>query len=149
VDLSYAFYAPATFLGQVEAVGTYLAPGATGSYLGAPNHRAALSGTWQALRWLAVSPTLIITGPRAFLAPDGAGQELPTQVLANLFVSVTDVPVKGLSFGLGVYNLFGADYRYPQPYGSGAPADSRSAPLPGQDREVLLKVTYLWEPAGE
>jgi outer membrane receptor protein involved in Fe transport len=146
VDLNYSFYVPTLS----EGITTYLVPGQSDRFLGAPSHRASIAGTWQALRWLSVSPTLLVLGPRSYFGPtalDGTQPvaELPTQVLANLFVRVEDVPVKGLSFGLGLYNIFGVDYRFPQPYHQ---PTGGYAPLPGLDREVLLRVTYLFEPAG-
>lgn len=55
-----------------------------------------------------------------------------------------------------VYNIFGANYRYMRPYpptpadnSAGAAKDAYSAdhaPLPALDREVLLQLSYLFEP---
>ena len=64
-------------------------------------------------------------------------------MLLNASVRVDDVPLKGLNFSLGVYNLLGVDYRFVQPYTGG------HAPLPGFGREVMLKIGYLFEPTYE
>ncbi|MES1204432.1 MAG: hypothetical protein ABUS79_00720, partial [Pseudomonadota bacterium] len=59
--------------------------------------------------------------------------------------------------GLGFYNIFGADYRFVRPYAR-TPVDNSvmaaqdayladHAPLPGLDREILLQLSYLFEPS--
>jgi len=93
-------------------------------------------------------------------APDASGAEtavaLPTQFLANLFVFKDNVGVRGLTVGLGIYNIFGVDYRFVHASAS-TPEDMTAAaalaayrgdhaPLPGLDREIMLRVSYLVEP---
>jgi hypothetical protein len=64
---------------------------------------------------------------------------IPQTVYANLFLRYDGVITKGLSVGLGVYDLLDEQQTYLQPY------DSRMAPLPGLGREVLLQVAYQFK----
>ena len=105
--------------------------------------------------------SLVLLGPSFTKGPPSAGAatavDVPGQVLANLFVYRDNVGVRGLRVGLGVYNIFGANYRYHRPYAP-TPADNSAAaasdayladhaPLPGLDREILLQLSYLLEPS--
>ena len=53
-----------------------------------------------------------------------------------MFLLYEDIFLKGLSAGVGVYDLLDVRYSFIQPYNGG------SAPLPGPSREVLLKFSY-------
>lgn len=148
VDASYSFYAPS----QRDNIPNYEPPLGGGrlasTFLAAPAHRASVTGAWKPLDWLSIGPTLLVLGPRYTLGPptmagDATPLEVPAQVMANLVVRVDNVPFKGLGVSLGVYNIAGTDFRYLQPYSGG------HAPLPGLDREILLKVSYLFEPSGD
>jgi outer membrane receptor protein involved in Fe transport len=141
---NYSLYVP-TLRADVD---TYDAPGRTDMFLGAPAHRGVLTGTVRPVSWLSLSPTVLLYGPKLALGAETAEgeltvEEIPTQVLANFVVRVDDVPVKGLSVSLGIYNIFGTDYRFVQPYAGGY------APMPGLGREVMLRVGYLFEPTFE
>ena len=140
VDANYSFYVP-TVMSNIDP---YIAPGRTDMYLSAPAHRASLTGTVKPVPWLGISPTLIVLGPRLGVRSidDAVTTEVPTQVLANLFVFVDNVAVKGLFVGLGLYNVFGVDFKYLQAYRGYA------GPLPGLDRELMLRVGYTFEPEG-
>ncbi|MBL8957851.1 MAG: TonB-dependent receptor plug domain-containing protein [Myxococcaceae bacterium] len=116
-----------------------------GVYAGAPQHRATAAGTLLPLEWLGISPSLTVLGPRyGFGPPDAQGTSTPfeigAQVMANLFVRVELPFARGVSVGLGIYNILGTNWVYVQPY------DGGHAPLPGLDREVMLKVAYSFEP---
>lgn len=143
-EASYSLYVPTLGVG----IPNYLAPGRVDMFLGAPAHRASLVGVVKPIEWLSLAPVVHLYGPRLSIGPsDMNGNvttvQIPTQVMANFVVRVENVPVKGLSASLGVYNLFGTDYRFVQPYTGG------HAPLPGLGREVMLKLTYLFEPTYE
>lgn len=141
VETNYSLYVPTL----QDNVPNYLAPGVTSMFLSAPQHRAALMGVIRPVEWLSIAPTVLFFGPKVAIgAPDMDGndtaQTLPAQVLANLVVRVNDKPFKGFNVSLGVYNLFGTDYRFVQPYTGG------HAPLPALGREILLRIGYLFEP---
>lgn len=144
VNANYSLYVPTL----ADNVPNYQAPGITGIFLSAPNHRGMLTGAVKPLEWLSISPTVLIFGPRAAIGPpnangDDTGTLLPTQVMANLVVRAEIPVVKGLSASLGLYNIFGTAFTFVQPYTGG------HAPLPSMDREVMLKVSYLFEPTYE
>lgn len=144
LNANYSLYVPTL----IDGIPNYQAPGFAGMFLAAPNHRGMLAGAVRPLDWLSISPTVLVYGPRLSIgAPDADGNEtstlVPTQVMANLVVRATIPPVKGLAVSLGVYNLFGTNWTYIQPYHGG------HAQLPGLDREVMLKVSYLFEPTYE
>lgn len=144
VEASYSLYVPTL----QDNVPNYLAPGRTDMFLAAPAHRAVLAGTFKPLAWLAVTPSVLVFGPRLAATYDEDGnaagvQETPTQVLANLVVRTDNLFTQGLSASLGVYNILGTDYRHVQAYTGG------HAPVPALDREVMLRVGYVFEPSYE
>jgi outer membrane receptor protein involved in Fe transport len=147
-EASYSFYKPSDMLNADN----YQVPGRKDAFLAAPAHRLTVSGTVRPLPWLSLGPSLILLGPRYGLAPtttrDAAGNEVQGedllevgwQALANFAVRLQGVPAKGMELSLGVYNLFGVQYRFLVPYTGG------NTPIPGFDREVLLRMSYLFEP---
>nr|WP_228531004.1 MULTISPECIES: TonB-dependent receptor plug domain-containing protein [Myxococcaceae] len=135
-DLRYSLY---TAAGKAQP--SAYATDRKGSLLGLPNQRVSLSGYAKLPAGFTLAPTLHLFGPRARtdgLDAAGATQYArePTQLLVHLFLQRQDAFVKGLDLGLGVYNLLGADFRYVQPY------DGGHAPLPGQDRELMVRAGY-------
>jgi outer membrane receptor protein involved in Fe transport len=141
IDANYSLYVPTL----TDNVAPYLAPGHTESFIAAPAHHGVLTGSVRPLKWLSIAPTILVFGPRTAIANSDATetQAIPTQVLANLVVRADDVGVKGLNVSLGVYNLFGVDYHFPQAY---AVTTGGNAPMPALGREVLLRVGYTFEP---
>ncbi|WP_342376500.1 TonB-dependent receptor [Myxococcus stipitatus] len=139
--LSYSFYAPS---GRND-VEDYQVPGHSKAFTGMPTHKASLSGSVKVMPWLSVNPTAVLVGRRfAVDVPDERGnspvEELPTQLLLNLYVRAENVGTQGLEIGAGVYNLLGTNFRIAQPYNGG------NAPMPVFSREFLVKLTYLFDP---
>ena len=135
-DLRYSLY---TAAGKAQP--SAYATDHQGSLLALPNQRLSLSGYAKLPAGFTLAPTLHLFGPRARTdGVDAAGATQyarePTQLLVHLFLQRQDAFVKGLDLGLGVYNLLGADFRYVQPY------DGGHAPLPGQDRELMVRAGY-------
>ncbi|MCY1000759.1 TonB-dependent receptor plug domain-containing protein [Myxococcus sp. MISCRS1] len=142
VALSYSFYAPS---GRND-VADYQVPGHSNAFTGMPTHKASLSGSLKLKPWLSVNPTAVLVGRRfAVDVPDDQGrsavEELPTQLLLNLYVRARDVLTPGLEVGAGVYNILGTNFRIAQPYNGG------HAPLPVFSREFLVRLSYLFDPA--
>jgi outer membrane receptor protein involved in Fe transport len=147
-EASYSFYAPSIS----DNTDPYAVPGHNDQFLAAPAHKAVFTGTLRPWRWLNISPTILVFGQRYMRgAPDLSGREtalsVPAQVLANLYIHVDDVATRGLSVGLGVYNAFGTSYQFVRP--AAATDYANAAPLPGLDREVMLRLGYYWEASGE
>jgi outer membrane receptor protein involved in Fe transport len=144
VNVNYSLYVPTLAVD----VPNYQAPGRTDMFLAAPNHRAMVTASIKPVKWLSLAPTVLVYGPKVSLGPlddmgNATATSIPTQVLANFAVRIDDVPVKGLNVSLGVYNLFGTNFAFVQPYTGG------HAPLPALGREVMLRVGYLFEPTYE
>jgi outer membrane receptor for ferrienterochelin and colicins len=146
LEANYSFYVPSIS----DNLPPYVVPGHSDQFLAAPAHKATLRATWRPLEQLSISPTVIVFGERFTRGPADANGNptataIPTQVLANLFL-VTDnvMGTPGLSLGLGIYNILGVNYRYV--HASATPDfASDHAPLPGLDREVLLRLTYAFD----
>jgi outer membrane receptor protein involved in Fe transport len=157
LEANYSFYSPSVS----DNVPPYTVPGHSEQFLAAPAHRASARATFRPWEWLGISPSVVFLGERFTRGnPGTTGAEtavaLPAQLLANLFVYSDNVGVRGLTIGLGLYNIFGADYHFGHPY-AGTPADNSPmavaeafaadhAPLPSLDREIMLRVSYLVEP---
>jgi outer membrane receptor for ferrienterochelin and colicins len=146
LEANYSFYAPSVS----DNLPPYVVPGHSNEFLAAPAQKATLRGTWRPLDMLSISPTVIVFGERFTRGPaDANGNEtaiaIPAQVLANLFVSTDNAfGTPGLNIGLGIYNMFGTNYRFVR---ASATPDFASdhAPLPGMDREILLRLTYNYD----
>jgi len=155
---NYSFYRPSIS----ENLPPYTIPGHSDQFLGAPAHHASARATFRPWDWLGISPSAVFFGERYTRgAPDASGAEtalaLPAELLANLFIFKDNVGVPGLTVGLGIYNIFGANYRFVHP-SAGTPVSNSAAdvltafqadhaPLPGLDREIMLRVSYLGEPS--
>ena len=146
MEANYSFYAPTA----ADNTPTYTIPGHPEQFLAAPAHRASLRATFRPWDQFGISPTAILLGERFTRgAPDASGMEtavaLPAQLLANLFIYRENVGARGLSLGVGFYNIFNADYRYIHASAATTFAGDH-APLPGLDREVMVRLAYLIEP---
>jgi hypothetical protein len=158
LEANYSFYNPSVS----DNVPTYTVPGHNDQFLSAPAHHASARATFRPWDWMGISPSAVFFGERYTRgAPDASGAEtavaLPAQLLANLFIFKDNLGVRGLTIGLGIYNIFGVDYRFVHA-SAVTPADASAAkiadafggdhaPLPGLDREVLVRLSYLVEPS--
>lgn len=145
LELNYSFYAPSVY----NNTPPYIVRGHNEQFLAAPAHRASARATLRLLNWLFVTPSAVVLGTRYTKGPPDAlgvdtATEIPAHVLVNLFVYSENVGVRGLSVGLGLYNILGANYRYIHASASSDYAGDH-APLPGLDREVMLRLAYLFE----
>ncbi len=106
-----------------------------------PAHKFTLNGHYDITPSLSVNPSLIVTTHRyGYDRYDALGnltlQKYSPEVLGNLYFRYQNALVKGLDLGVGVYNIFNTHQRFIQPYNSG------HAPLSGQSREMIFKVSY-------
>lgn len=158
MEANYSFYIPSA---STDAP-NYVVPGHSEQFLAAPAHRGSVRANFRPWDGIGISPSAILIGPHyARGAPDANGAQtalgIPAQLLANLFVYADNVGTRGLRLGLGIYNLFGANYRYVRAAAL-TPADNTTsaatdayqadhAPLPGLDREIMLQLSYALEPS--
>ena len=137
-DANYSFYSAH----GDNQVPLYAVAGQPNALLGMPTHKVTLHGGFKLWKNLRLGPSVIVTaGQYAKVLPgDGMGVgtdgSLGTTVLANLFLNYTDLGVKGLEAGIGVYNLFDDKFQYAQPY------DGGHAPMRGATREGILRLGY-------
>jgi outer membrane receptor protein involved in Fe transport len=145
-EANYSFYVPSAAVNTFP----YTVPGHSDQFFGAPAHRASLRATFGPFEGFGISPTLIVLGPRYQRGPGDMTNltaiQIPTQVLANLFIYKENFGVRGLTAGLGFYNIFGTDYHFIHATASSSYA-AESAPMPGLDREVLLRFSYYLDPS--
>ena len=110
--------------------------------LGIPAQKFTVHGAYKAWKNLRIAPSLVVTsGAYAMTQPnDGMGVGTLTHadpaIIANVFASYSDLGVKGLEGGIGVYNLLDRPYEYFQPY------DGGHAPMNGAGRELMLRIGY-------
>ena len=148
LEANYSYYRPTV----ADNTPTYSIPGYPNQFLAAPAHHASARATFHPVEGLGISPTAIFLSQTLNRGPDDAagvpsGVELPARLLANLFIYRDNVGVKGLTVGLGIYNIFGADFRFVHASAT-THYDGDHAPLPGLDREVLLRITYFADGSG-
>lgn len=137
---TYSFYSA---MGRNE-VSDYTVPGNANALMGAPQHKVTGSATIGLLpqKRLHISPSFVWNGPRyAFTTYDAATatanrEALSPVLLLNFYAQCRDFPAKGMTTGLGSYNLLNANYQFPTAY------DVFESPLPGAGRDIFLKVTY-------
>jgi outer membrane receptor protein involved in Fe transport len=109
--------------------------------LGISNHRASADASIKITDKLSVNPSFVFIGERKRYAnrnqtPEAELTTFSPITLTNLYIHY-DTPLKGLSVGVGAYNIFNANYEYIQPYSGG------HTPLPGESRQVMFRVKYL------
>jgi len=101
-----------------------------------PRHTITLNSSIKVAAGLRVNPSLYFVSERHDASGRfGVNQKLDATVLANLFVNYT--VQKGLTIGMGVYDIFNEKYHYI------TPENSDHAPMPGSSREIILKLDYI------
>ena len=138
---NYSYYSVA----GKNKIADYEVPENTAALLAFPNHKANLSLYIKLGKYFSVSPSLSYIGDRyAYTSVDTAGnsviEKLPGLLLANLYFNITNLK-RGLTIGLGCYDIVDSKYTFIQPY------NGYHAPLPGPSRELLFKITYALKPA--
>jgi outer membrane cobalamin receptor len=134
--LNYAFY---TASGK-EKIADYEVEDDESALLAFANHRVNLNASINLIKGLSVNPSVSLYGPRwAYTSMDSLGnsvvEQLPSTTLLNLFFYY-NTPVKGLSVGLGAYDILNQKFKFVQPY------NGYHAPLPGPSREYVLRLQY-------
>jgi outer membrane cobalamin receptor len=82
------------------------------------------------------NPSGIFYSTRYYYNIDGTDATLPPCFLLNAFINYNNIFTKGLTAGVGVYDILGVNFQFPQAYNSGY------RPLPGPGREIILKLSY-------
>jgi outer membrane receptor for ferrienterochelin and colicins len=146
LEANYSFYVPT----MADNTPPYTVPGHSDQFFAAPAHKVAIRATFRPWEGFGISPTAILLGPRFARGPGDLPNEtavsVPTQLLANLFVYQEDFLVRGLTVGLGIYNILNTSYSFT--HASAATTyGGDQASMPGLDREVMLRLTYFIDPS--
>jgi len=118
----------------------------TSSLLAFPNHKLNISWLYNITNDFSVNVTTTFFGQRYgydvdIFGPgpfdvDGKLIKDRFKYLANFYFRYQNLFTKGLTAGIGVYNVFNQEYNYQQPYFGELP------PLPGASREFNFRLSY-------
>ena len=133
---NYSFYSTS----GKEKIADYSVPNKFDVLLAFPSHKANLSAWIKAGKYFGISPSVSYIGERyGYSTVDSTESSVaelfPSVILANLFVNVSGF-VKGLTIGVGCYDILDSKYKFIQPY------NGYHAPLPGPSREFVVKIIY-------
>jgi hypothetical protein len=109
--------------------------------LGLPAHKLAALASFRVHRNLSLNPSLVFLSRRyGYTAPVDSGPptEFDPICLANLNFSWRNFASKGLDLDVGVFDIFGQNLEFIQPY------KGSHAPLPGPSREFRVRLGYHW-----
>jgi len=135
LNINYSFYNSA----RNTAV-PYQITGEQGQFhkglnLGFPGHKLTANAQLQVTNNLSLNQTLIFTSDRYSYSPVSLQRE-NAQWLYNVYLHYHNFFSKGLTVGVGLYDVFNQRQNYLQPYNGG------HAPLPAASRELLFNVSY-------
>lgn len=137
VELTYSYYSSA----GKNKVPDYSIAGNNRMVLAFPSHKATLNIQWNITKKLCYSIQGILLGDRYGYSGDADSlSNLPLHhfspsFLANTYLSYSNI-VRGLTVGVGSYNLLNAQYPYIQPYNSG------HAAIPYFSRSFVARICY-------
>lgn len=140
LNINYSYFM-SNATNDTLVIGLYRVPNQERLNLGMANHRGSIDASIKITDKLSLNPAVVFIGERKGYAnrnqnPEAELTTFSPLMLANLYVHY-DTPVKGLSVGLGGYNILNANYEYIQPYNGG------HTPLPGEPRQIMVRVKYL------
>ena len=140
INFNYAFYTDA---GKPK-IADYEVPTNSAVSLAFPSQKLTLNACFNLSKHFIINPSVIYEGERyGYVSVDSIGNSVIGKfkplVMANLMITCNDLFIKGLSLGVGVYDIFDEKVIYIQPY------NSNHAPLPGPSRELLLKLSYSFK----
>lgn len=103
--------------------------------LGFPAHKFSINHHLQISESFSFNHTLVYSSDRYAYSGTNLIHHKPT-VIYNTYLRYQDAMLEGLEIGLGIYDLFNAQFQYAQYFNGAHPA------LPGNTREFNLKLTY-------
>ncbi len=130
-SLTYSYYQA-----NDNKVDSYAVPGDDNFLLAFPAHKITLNGRYDLTPRTSLNSSWVYMSKRYGYTGSETLTEFDPVLLLNIFLSTHDLIAKNLSLGVGVYDLFGENYRFIQPY------NNQHAPLPGPSREFALKLSY-------
>jgi outer membrane cobalamin receptor len=143
VSVNYSYY---TAAGKQQSA-AYRVAADTSMLLGFASQKVNLNASINITKNLSINPSGSFYGPRwgyTSLNPDTLPvlKKFAPVALFNLFIKY-NTPVKGLTVGLGVYDLFNQVFVFIQPYAQPTSITNLPhAPLPGPPREFIFRLSY-------
>lgn len=140
VSANYSYY---TSNGK-ERINAYRVPTDSSALLGFANHKFNLTASVNVAKGLSVNVTGSYYGSRyGYNSVDTAYvpqiKKFDPFLLLNVFVKY-NTPVKGLTVGVGVFDLLNSQYMFIQPYSN--VSSPGHAPLPAPPREFVFRINY-------
>ncbi len=141
MQLSYSYYEVTS-----NGVPKFAVAQTKSALAGEPQHKVSLNSSVVLLKKhnIKLNPSLVYMSHTYGYEYDsalGAMALKPEQehILFNLFLSRDDILLKGLSGGVGIFNILNQNARYIQPYGG---SGGEHSPLPAPSREIVAKLDY-------
>ncbi len=140
VGINYSFY---TTQGK-DRISAYRVTNDSSSLLGFANHKLNISSSFNITKDLSLNLTGTYYGARyAYTSVDTAFvpvlKKTDPIMLLNIFVKY-NTPVKGLTIGIGVFDLLNSKFTFIQPYSNASTPGH--APLPAPPREFVFRLSY-------
>jgi outer membrane cobalamin receptor len=134
--INYSFY---TANGKPK-ISDYRVSTDSAALLGFANHKINLNASFSITKDISINPSASWYGTRyGYASSDSLYnpilQKFDPKTLINIFIRYK-TPVKGLVFGIGVYDLLNQKFVFIQPYNGG------HAPLPAPSREFIFRLSY-------
>ncbi|MBL7909964.1 MAG: TonB-dependent receptor plug domain-containing protein [Bacteroidia bacterium] len=136
IAVNYAYYSAA----NKEKIADYKVEDNSAALMAFANHKINLISSFNVTKDLSLSPTLSFYAPRhGYTSVDSAGtsvvEQLAPTTLLNIYLRY-ETPLKGLSVGVGAYDVLNQQFKFIQPY------NGYHAPLPGPGREFVFRLQY-------
>lgn len=134
---SYSYYRNSS----TQNASTYIVPGDSSLLLGFPAHKLALAAQIKLGKHLLISPSMIYNSKKYTLYYDVVNDitsniKVSDMTTLNLYICYKDLLTKGLTLGVGAYNILGEKLVNVNPYDAGV----NYTPLAG--REFLVRLSY-------
>jgi outer membrane cobalamin receptor len=133
---AYSFYSTA----NKDKVDDYTVPDHDELLLAFPAHKITINASINLTKKLSINPSVVWFSRRyGYDNIDSTGtsaiHEYAPGLLGNIFLNYNDI-LKGLTLGVGVYDILDEKIKYIQPY------NGYHAPLPGPSREFVFHLSY-------
>jgi hypothetical protein len=137
LNANYAYYN----VSGKNYIDLYAVPGNNKASLSAPQHRININSGVRIGSNFSINPSFNILSSRYGFAQHDANdnkvlKNYNPSVYMNLFLNNSNFLTKGLTVGVGCYDIFDQKQMFIQPY------DGDHTPLPGLSREIMLRISY-------
>jgi len=141
INANYSFYRAVD-----NKVDFYTVDDNPGVLLGFPAHKISTTANIRLVKNLALNPSLVYLSRRygyTTIPEEGDPKKFDQVYLVNINLNWRNIASPGVDLDLSVYDIFGQDLQFIQPYKGG------HAPLPGPSREFRIRLGYRWNFPGK